>query len=207
MIQASRCRDFQCPVIILLVLGTEIVLYMTAQMISDNCWMIGVGFLTNETSSILFMARRSLDIWIVITSIYIYLFRFLITLTLQQMGIFFQNVHLPSIIVPYNRKIVAWNWPNTITIWWALWMLMAWYFNIWTLVATAWSTHPCVFMCIGVKKKSTCIQKRVYCTTENEVTLTNFIQETPLVLNHRKSANHVGNIPIIIMKTTSWPDG
>ena len=108
------------------------------------------------------------------------------------MGIFFQNVHLPSIIVPYNRKIVAWNWPNTITIWWALWMLMAWYFNIWTSVATAWSTHPCVFMCIGVKKKSTCIQKRIYCTTENEVTLTNFIQETPLVLNHRKKREPCG---------------
>ena len=41
--------------------------------------------------------------------------------------------------------ISAWNWSNTIDIWSALWVLMAWCFSTRASVATVLSTHTCVY--------------------------------------------------------------
>ena len=38
----------------------------------------------------------------------------------------------------------AWNWPNTMNIWLALWILMAWCFSTRASVASVLSTHSCV---------------------------------------------------------------
>ena len=51
------------------------------------------------------------------------------SLTLQQLGNFFQNVILCNIIC-YNCDICVWDWSNAMNIISALWLLMAWCFSI-----------------------------------------------------------------------------
>ena len=101
--------------------------------------MVGVGFLSSETSSILFMSRRRLDIRIVLASISIYL---LLLYDINPLTNWYLKMYIYLLLLLLTTAIVVWNWPNTVTILWALWMLMAWYFNTRASVATARSSHP-----------------------------------------------------------------
>ena len=74
-------------------------------------------------------------------------------LTLKRLGHFFQNVILFSNVVHYKCNIFfVWNWSNTMNVYSALWMLMAWCFSTRASVATVLTTHPCVSRCLRVKK-------------------------------------------------------
>ena len=46
-----------------------------------------------------------------------------------------------------------WNWSNTMNVYSALWILMAWCFSTRASVATVLTTHPCVCRCLRVKLK------------------------------------------------------
>ena len=82
-------------------------------------------------------------------------------LTLKRLGHFFQNVILFSNVVHHKCNIFIWNWTDTMNVWSALWMLMAWCFSTRASVATVLTTHPCVSRCLWVKTTPThrCISK------------------------------------------------
>ena len=66
------------------------------------------------------------------------------SLTLKQLGFFFQNAILFSCVAHYRYNISVWNWSNTMLISSAPWVLMVWYFSTRASVATVLNTHPCV---------------------------------------------------------------
>ena len=73
-------------------------------------------------------------------------------LTLKRLGHFFQNVILFSNVVHHKCNIFIWNWTDTMNVWSALWMLMAWCCSTRASVATVLTTHPCVSRCLWVKQ-------------------------------------------------------
>ena len=73
-------------------------------------------------------------------------------LTLKKLGIFFQNVILYSNVFCSKCNILVWNWSNTMNIFSALWLLMAWCFSTRPAVATVLITHPCVSSCLWVNQ-------------------------------------------------------
>ena len=76
-------------------------------------------------------------------------------LTLKWLGhCFFQNVISFSDVVHLMCNIFIWNWFNTMNVYSALWILMAWCFSIRASVATVLTTHPCVSRCLRVNSLS-----------------------------------------------------
>ena len=73
-------------------------------------------------------------------------------LTLKRLGHFFQNVILFSNLAHQKCNIFVWNWFNTMNVWSALWILMAWCFSTRASVTTVLTTHPCVSRCLRVKQ-------------------------------------------------------
>ena len=77
-----------------------------------------------------------------------------ILLTLKWLGHIFQNLISFSDAVHLMCNIFIWNWSNTMNVYSALWILMAWCFSTRASVATVLTTHPCISRCLRVKWKS-----------------------------------------------------
>ena len=67
----------------------------------------------------------------------------------KQIRIFLKNLF--ANISPYNCNISVWNWSFSMTVYSALWILMARCFRTKTSVAMVLTTYPCVSNCLGVK--------------------------------------------------------
>ena len=71
-----------------------------------------------------------------------------IVLTLKRPVHFSQNTILFSYNVHNKCNTLVWNWPNTMNIQSALWILMAWCFSTRASVVTVLSTHQCISQCL-----------------------------------------------------------
>ena len=72
-------------------------------------------------------------------------------LTLKRLGHFFQTVISFFDAVHLMCNSFIWNWFNTMNVWSALWILMAWCFSTRASVAIVLTTHPCVSRRLRVK--------------------------------------------------------
>ena len=66
-----------------------------------------------------------------------------------------QNAGVLVVLVPHRCNIFVGNWSNTISLYSALWLLMAWCFSTRTAVATMLIKHPCVSSHLWVNRTET----------------------------------------------------
>ena len=83
------------------------------------------------------MIQISLAIWVSLD-------HKLIKQSIKQMGNFCQNAIWGSNVILYKCDISVWDWPSTMNVWSALWLLMVWCLGSRASVATVLSEHLCI---------------------------------------------------------------
>ena len=109
-----------------------------------------------------------------------------ITLTLEQLGHFSQNLISLSNVIQYRCKIFVWNQSNVIDIWSELLVLMTWCFSTKASVATALTT-PCLSSYIWLR----------WSEVNHQILLTKCRTSWALLLGWSQNGNTC--IPVIIL--------